>query len=225
MKKLEDYLKQNTFEDAAVNEEQTREEERKVKRYNAIDLDEAKQKGYDEGIAAGKEQALQEHTHLLNTTFENLSQQFQLLADSLNQKNQELQKQTAQLLFGLFSKISPSLQQAATDINLEDLIQQAIQDQFTAPTIRIFVHQDMLDSTKEKLSDPVIHQGYQGQLEVIAGPDLKLGDCKIDWESGGFYKSIEALEEQIKEIFSQYGMSLPVEPAPAPPPDQPPEEG
>jgi flagellar biosynthesis/type III secretory pathway protein FliH len=161
-----------------------------------IARDEGFIKGKEHGIkeaAAAKEQILIDAIKNLETQFANLFKTQQEAAKSdLN---------NAILVANAISrKIFPSLNKRGALEEVEHMVANVMKEIHEEPKVCIYIHPDLKPLLKEHIDLISKKTNHRGEITIIATDDIPLGDCNIEWDSGGAQRNIETLLEDVEEI-------------------------
>jgi flagellar biosynthesis/type III secretory pathway protein FliH len=185
--------------------------------------DQARQKGFDEGLKAGTETALnEERTSRSARTDEAIcvvSQQLFDLANRDTNLRAEIELQMAELIIGISERVLPDL----FEVFLPDVLLARIKAALTIASgtgqIKVRISPEMESSLAARIAN-IVDQTHFEQMEVhvVGDPMIEDGAVKVDWQSGfmeydpaiAAMEAIEILREAVEELKTKLGNEVDV---------------
>ena len=158
----------------------------------------------DEAFAKGKEHGINEKAKTIElniiATLEKLDGNFDSLF-KLQRKTATSNLNDAMLLAGTISrKIFPTLNERGALEEVESMIVEAMKKVLEEPKVSICIHPDIEPALKKHIEPLMKKANYKAEIQIISNKDIPLGDCSVEWESGGAYRNTESLLQEIDEI-------------------------
>ena len=161
-------------------------------------LDEARLAGYHEGLEAGRTRADEGDLAQLATTLSAFERAF--AQHSARVQEIEAAARAAALEFALIfaRKLAGHLIEQAPLALIEATASEVFDDLRKAPHVAARVSPELVDSCKTSLGARMTEQGIGAKLFVFPDPELKPGDCRIEWAEGGISREGARLGEAIE---------------------------
>ena len=167
--------------------------------------DEAFIKGKEQGInetTAGKEQSLLEAMEKIDNQFNNLFQsQEETAASNLN---------SAILVATTISrKMFPALNERGALAEVEHMVVKTMKSMLEEPKVNIYIHPDLEPLLNKHIGSLSKKVNYRAEIQIVANENMPLGDCRVEWESGGAERNTESMWQEIDEIIERNLQSAP----------------
>jgi len=72
------------------------------------------------------------------------------------------------------------------------------------PHLVVRVNDDLLEDARTELTRLASERGFEGRLVLLAEPGIALGDCRIEWSSGGVMLDREDTTRRIVEAVNRF---------------------
>jgi flagellar assembly protein FliH len=94
---------------------------------------------------------------------------------------------------------------------IENVLREILTRVIDEPRVVIRVHNDLLDPLQLHMSSVTEKCGFPGSVILLAEPDLRLPDCRIEWADGGAEYSHEAVLTEIDTLIERYRAGIGVD--------------
>ncbi|MDJ0948516.1 MAG: FliH/SctL family protein [Alphaproteobacteria bacterium] len=189
---------------ARLEEERRREEQEQA-------LTELRAAAFEEGRQAGFAEANQSIAQATAQTLANIRTAMDALHGEREAIKAQMQTGAAEVALALMRKFLPEFVRRNSLEEFEGLIQSALAELLGEPRVVVRVHDGMLDPIRERIDGIAGRCGYDGDVVLLADPELQPSDCMIEWADGGAERSTERLWQEIEAAASRMipAMSLP----------------
>lgn len=169
-----------------------------------VRLSEAEQKGYREGFAAGQKEAEALTARRLAVALERIGQTLTALAAGLQAIESRLEAEAVEVATAVARKLSAELIAREPLVEIEALVRDCFRHLTSAPHVVVRVGDDLYPHILERLDGLAGEFGFQGRLVVLAEPDIRDGDCRIEWADGGIVRDSARTEAAIAETIARF---------------------
>ncbi len=170
---------------------------RPVYAYTEDDLVAAREEAFNEGKAAGFEQA---QASVANRTAEALAKIADLLATAdcgLSETVDAIKRDSVEAALTVVRKAMPELSRSHAVAEIEALVAGCLDKVLDEPRVVIRAHDTLLDALKERIEPLAERCGYAGKIVLLAEPHMSLSDCRVEWADGGAERDTKRLWEEI----------------------------
>ncbi len=169
-----------------------KKKENNKKTYSEEELAESKNQGYDEGYKAGiaatetKEKQLQEERgQNIQTILTDMNNRVGEFFRSYNTTIAEQISKTESISFEIAKKIAGDALKENPTENIKTLVKNSMEQLFDRPSVNILVNTEIVEDIKKHI-ESILSSNTDGKEVFIKGVDeVLIGDCKIEWASGG----------------------------------------
>lgn len=133
-----------------------------------------------------------------------LSERVAALAKALDDAIRPARGEAIKLAYLIARKLAPALVEERPQAEIEALIAQCLDEQRSEPNIVIRVNDGLLDRVKARAGELAREHSFSGRLLVIGEPQIKAGDCTIEWSNGGLERDLERQIAAVDEIVRTY---------------------
>lgn len=181
--------------------------------FSEEDLDIARR----EGIQSGRDEALKDLEGSLQKkladTLEALLQQFATIETAFADDKEERNLNAVGVATVIVRKLFPSLNMDNAIDEIDHMIHQAMERTAGSIKLNFFVADELKGEVETKLKEQIAGSGRMIEYQVIAKPDMAVGDCTIEWEGGGLVRDQAVMWQEIDEIIERNLGTLPSQPA------------
>ena len=177
-------------------------EEAPAPTFDELQLEEAKQKSYDEGFIAGKSEGLresekqnQEAEEAQNQVLEIIANQLQQLQQQQQQHIQSKQQELGSLVMSCANKIAGEALRKDPISDISTMIEQCVAALFDQSEITARVHPQVAGLLENKLPKSVV---------IEQDEKLQLNDCQLQWQHGSATRDSQAIKAELENIISHY---------------------
>jgi flagellar assembly protein FliH len=170
--------------------------------FSEAELEAARLKSLQEGKQAGLKEA--EHSQLkqVGSVMDRIARDMAVLFEAEAAREALFRAESVRLCLSIFEKLFPVFQAKYGFDEMKAALDSVLQKQEAQSQIVISVSPEIAEETQKHLTD-LQARGLRGTHSVRADDSLPLGACKLAWENGGAFKSMETLAEEIKLIMEQ----------------------
>jgi flagellar assembly protein FliH len=72
------------------------------------------------------------------------------------------------------------------------------------PHLVVRINDQLYEAAHASIEALAKQSGFAGRLIILAEPDVKAGDCRIEWADGGVVRERAAIEARINELVGRY---------------------
>lgn len=163
----------------------------------------AQQQSFEDGKAAGLQEANTQFEHLIATALTQISQAIPSVFDHHSQTQIEHEAQALSVATAVSKKIIPAYAEKNSLDEIIHVVQRCLEPLHTEPRIIVKVHESLREDTQDKLKKNADQLGFEGRIVVMANDDIIPGDCRVEWSEGGAERDSEVLWQQIDEIIDR----------------------
>ncbi|NOZ33379.1 MAG: hypothetical protein GXP01_10040 [Alphaproteobacteria bacterium] len=168
----------------------------------------ARKRGYTEGEASASARAA-EATAAAATK---IATRTTAMIAELDSARDLYRRQAAALALGMARKLTRGLIERQPLAEIEALFDECLSSLDHTPHIAIRCNEVLADQIREMAEKCALEQGFSGRLIIIGEPDIKPGDCRIEWADGGIVRDMDAVADTIDHLINAYvGASQPLD--------------
>ena len=160
------------------------------------------EQGYTEGKAEGTRLAVQSREQLTANTLRSISESFAVLFAAEYEREAVYERESLRLALAALDKLFPLLNSRFGPEEVRTIILNVLQSRSRQSAVTIEVSAEDAPHVESLLaghwSDPESAPRYR----ILAGKDLKPGQCRLAWEDGGAVRDAEALAAKIRAAFT-----------------------
>jgi len=167
-------------------------------------LTEAETRGYGKGFIAGQQEAEAQTARRLAQTLERINQTLATIVGGLNTVESRLEAEAVEVATAVARKLAAELVARDPLVEIETLVRDCFRQLSATPHVVVRVSEDLYPHILEKLDIIANESGFQGRLVVLAEPDIREGDCRIEWADGGVTRDSARTEAAIAENVGRF---------------------
>lgn len=168
------------------------------------DIIAARQEGYNEGFAAGKNDEELLLSRQTDASLEHISAVLGQLVQNLDHIEQRTSEEARALAMMIANKLVFNLKKIHPTAGIETLIEDSLKQLSHAPHIVIRLNEKQLEPLREKIENISTQLGCSDRVMIVPDPDIEQPDCRIEWADGGIERNTAQMESQIEEIINRY---------------------
>jgi flagellar assembly protein FliH len=161
----------------------------------------------DEAFTKGKEQGIKETVEAREQSLVEIISKLDIQFENLFKKQQEADKSNLNsailVATSVSRKIFPSLNKKGALEEVENLVTAIMKEILEEPMVRICIHPDLEPLLIKHIGSISKNASFRGEIKIIANENIPLGDCSIEWESGGAQRNTESLLSEIDEVIDR----------------------
>lgn len=177
------------------------------------ELNKARREGYAQGFEEGERSASAEAARALSTAAVSLADKSGAMNSAFTDALEKLTGDAAELAMAAARKLSASLIERFPYAEIEGLLAECLATVQDAPHMVVRCHPDLADAVRDIAAEQARISGFEGRLVVMGEPEIKLGDCRIEWADGGLVRDIDATAKAMDEKIARFHATHGKEPA------------
>jgi flagellar assembly protein FliH len=167
-------------------------------------LTEADAAGYQRGYAVAKAEILAEAEQRAAAALERVAAVLEILMRGLNGVEARLETEAVDVAVAVGKKLAAALVEREPLAEISALAMECFRHLATAPHVVVRVNDAQHATVGKPIEDMVRARGLASHLVVLAEPEIKTGDCRIEWADGGVNRDRSTTEAVIDEAVSRY---------------------
>jgi flagellar assembly protein FliH len=160
--------------------------------------------GYRRGFAAAKAQILAEAEQRSAAALDRISATLEGVVRGLSGVEARLETEAVDVAVAVAKKLAAALIEREPLVEISALAMGCFRHLVNAPHVVVRVNEAQHASVGKPIEEMVRTRGLAGHLIVLAEPDIKIGDCRIEWADGGVNRDRTATEAAIDEAVARY---------------------
>lgn len=175
--------------------------------YTEADLETAKSRAHQEGVAAGLEQARGEVQRLATQALDEIAGKLAEIQAQIDNQRQEAHKQTVELGYQIAKKLANALIEREPLVEVEAMISESLRElseQTSEPRVVIWVAEALVAELSQHANTLAARSGFSGQIVALGDPDLTGSDCRVEWADGGAERDGTQLEQAVEAAVARY---------------------
>ncbi len=174
--------------------------------FSVDELDTARKKAFNDGMAKGRQdatnEALASREHMVTQVLQALAQNWADILAAENTREMTFEHEAVNLSHGIFEKILPLYSHEHGLDEIRDTITQVLNTQDRQSKISIYVHPDALEGIEAHLKtlSQQMAGSIDGRYEVIVQENMPALSVRLNWKDGGAVRDIEKLTAEIRDI-------------------------
>ena len=165
--------------------------------FTAADIAQAREEGRVAGHAAGRAEAQGETETLTALTLTAIRDTLSGLHQTQTSVLSAVTDDSARLAVALTRKLAASALEINPLNEVERLVADVLGRLSLEPRVVVWVTDALLDPLTEKIDEITGATGYDGKVVLLANPEMKVGDCRIEWADGGTERVADELTREI----------------------------
>jgi flagellar assembly protein FliH len=165
---------------------------------------EAEASGYQRGFAAAKAEILAEAEQLSAAAMEHIAKSLEDVMRGLSGVEARLETEAVDVAVAVAKKLAAALIEREPLAEISALAMDCFRHLVTAPHVVVRVNDAQHASVGKPIEEMVRARGLASHLVVLAEPEIRTGDCRIEWADGGINRDRSATEAAIDEAVSRY---------------------
>ena len=167
-------------------------------------LHEADATGYLRGFAAAKAEILADAEQRSAAALERIAATLAGVAQGLAAVEAKLETEAVDVAVAVARKLAAALIEHDPLAEISALAVECFRYLVTAPHVVVRVNEAQRESVGKRIEEIARARGLASQLVVLAEPDIRLGDCRIEWADGGVNRDRGMTEAAIDEAVARY---------------------
>jgi flagellar assembly protein FliH len=160
--------------------------------------------GYRRGFAAAKAEVLAEAEQRSEAALERVAAALADVVRGLSGVEARLETEAVDVAVAVAKKLAAALIEREPLAEISALAMDCFRHLVTAPHVVVRVNDAQHASVGKPIEEMVRARGLASHLVVLAEPEIRTGDCRIEWADGGLNRDRRATEAVIDEAVSRY---------------------
>ena len=183
------------FDFSPINDPHDFQPIRRKKVLGEEDLQAAREEGYMEGQNSELAKATKQTAESMRA----IAHMMQMILGKLNQESTELRQDAVEVAINAAKAIAGvALENNGMDSILE-YIHDATSNLRNTPRIIIKVPTEQKETLENHILQTVRDSGFDGQVEIRADDDARIGDCSLEWQDGAIRHNREETLNKIEQ--------------------------
>jgi flagellar assembly protein FliH len=167
-------------------------------------LNDADASGYRRGYATAKAEILAEAEQRSALALERVAAALASVAQGLTAVEAKLEIEAVDVAIAVAKKLSAALIEREPLAEISALAMDCFRHLVAAPHIVVRVNDAQHAGVGVRIEEMARSRGLASHLVVLAEPDIKIGDCRIEWADGGINRDRGVVEAAIDEAVARY---------------------
>lgn len=176
----------------------------------SADVESARSEAYAAGFAAGETEAAARADREVHVALNELASSAASLLAALDAKTKTLTAEATQLAVACARKLAPATVATRPEAEIEAVVRDCLSHLNREPHILLRVSVSLVDRLKETVDRMAMERGLTGRIILLGEPEMRNGDCVVEWADGGVVRSHDDIENEITEIVARYIETLAV---------------
>ncbi len=171
--------------------------------YSEDDLARAREEGLAEGKRLGTEEASSTLDKQVADTLNTIVQQTQSLFEAQAEANENLTHHAISIAAALVRKLFPTLNQQTAQDQVQSMLETVLGQLSGEPEVIVRVPADLAEALHDRIQAVSEMSGFRGNIKLLGDPALAIGDCRLEWSSGGVMRSASDLARELDDIIAR----------------------
>lgn len=186
-------------------------------RHSDRTLEQARDAAYQQGLADGRIQTLNETTETVDQQVSNLLEQMQSANRMIAIERENIEGEACKLAWSAAETLASHLIAREPDGELVELFGECISHLRDAPQLVVHVAQGTNEQLGPRLTSIAEERGIEVAVKLIPDCSLADGDCRIVWSGGEISRDTSELTTTIRQIIERrFGSDASTEASPEP---------
>lgn len=185
-----------------------RADDERTPRHSNEDVARIRAEAIAEGRAAGHAAATQEREQRMAESLQRLGQGLSGLAERQKASNAAAEQAALRLAAMLIGKVAPHLIAQGANARIEALLREMLPKIHDEPRIVVRLPDDLIDLMTPRIEAVARGSAFEGRIIFLGQPDMKAGDCLIEWADGGVEIQSDAFLAEIDTTISRFLSAL-----------------
>jgi flagellar assembly protein FliH len=173
-----------------------------------VQMAEAQTHGYAKGFAAGQQEAEAQTARHLAQGLQKIGQTLTAMGAGLQAIENRIEAEAVEVAVAVAGKLAATLVAREPLAEIEALVRGCFRQLTATPHVVVRVGDALYPHILEKLDGLAAESGFAGRLVVLAEPDIRDGDCRIEWADGGMTRDTARTEAAIAENVGRFVAAL-----------------
>ncbi len=171
--------------------------------FSEDDLARAREEGLAEGKRLGTEEASSTVDKQIADTLNSIMQQTQSLFETQAEANENLTHHAISVAAALVRKLFPTLNQKTAQDQVQSMLETVLDQLSGEPEVIVRVPADLAEALHDRIQAVSEMSGFRGNIKLLGDPAMAVGDCRLEWSSGGVMRSASDLARELDDIIAR----------------------
>jgi len=159
---------------------------------------------FQDGLAAGKEEALQSIEASAADIMRNVEAQLLQISSNYNTQMDNIRCEATSLAFAVASKLSTTLVARQPEAEILSMIENCLEDLRDEPRFVLRASAIVCDALSEKINQLASASGFEGNIILLPDDTKTNSDCRVEWADGGVERDMTSTIQKIEEIVNRF---------------------
>jgi flagellar assembly protein FliH len=156
------------------------------------------------GVAEGKTSADAEAQKRVAFALQRAGDAIAALSAGLDDLERRLEQEAIDVALAVAGRLCPTLIAREPMAELESLARDCFTHLRGVSHVVVRVDDGLFDRARAELEQIARERGFDGRLVILAEPDLRQGDIRVEWADGGVTRERSAVEADIDTLIGRY---------------------
>jgi flagellar assembly protein FliH len=164
----------------------------------------AEARGYRAGFDAAQREAKAESDRRSALALEEIGTGVRTIASRFSGIEARLETEAVEVAVAVARKLCNELVAGEPLAEVTALVSDCFRHLVSTPHLVVRINDQLYDAARERIEAIAKQNGFQGQLVILAAPEIATGDCRIEWADGGVVLERAVIEAKINELVGRY---------------------
>jgi len=170
----------------------------------AQQIAEAEARGYRSGHDAGRKEATVENGRKLSQAVDEIARSLGVVAQQINGAEARMETEAVAVAVAVARKLCGALIAAEPLAETMALVSDCFRHLTSTPHLVVRINDQLYEAARQDIERLAKQSGFEGRLVILAEPEIKGGDCRIEWADGGVVLDRAATDIKIDELVGRY---------------------
>jgi flagellar assembly protein FliH len=167
---------------------------------HAVKLAEAESAAYRNGLETAKA----DEERRIAAAMDRIAESLAVLSRSTQGLEAKFETEAVEVAVAVAKKLAAALLVREPLAEIAALTVECLRHLVAAPHVAVQVNDGLYEAAAAQLNQVATASGFAGRLVILADPEIKPGDCRIEWADGGIKRDREAIETEIGQSVRRY---------------------
>jgi flagellar assembly protein FliH len=164
----------------------------------------AREEGRAAGFLAGEAAAMASVARQKAIALGAIGDRLTVAADALRALEGRLEQEAIDIAVAVAGKLATTLTAREPLAEIRRLVGDCFANLRGVPHLVVRVHDDLMEEARTELTRLAAERGFDGRLVILAEPTIGVGDCRIEWSTGGMMLDRDDIAMRIAEAVERY---------------------
>ena len=170
----------------------------------AQQIAEAEARAYRAGFDAARNEAKAESDRRAALALEEIGISIRAIAGRFSTIEERMETEAVDVALSVARKLCAEMIAAEPLTEVMALVSDCFRHLTATPHIVVRINDSLYDAARAQIDQLAKRNGFEGQLVILAEPDIASGDCKIEWADGGVTLDRATIDAKINELVGRY---------------------